>query len=80
MGDHPWLNYFIMAWKRWSTVEPRGVLPPALQNNPDNLVNKGTPLSLSLLHASLNERHVDKGREREARKQWGETDVHTVDE
>lgn len=64
MGDHPWLNYFIMAWQCWSTVERWGVLPPALQNNLDNLVNKGTPLRLPLLDAGPNRRQVDKGRKK----------------
>lgn len=39
MGDGPAVNYFIMAWQSWSTVELRGVL--LLAHHPDNLVNKG---------------------------------------
>lgn len=42
----------------------RVVLPPAQQNNPDNLVNKGHRWAFHcwMQDRIVNERHIDKGK------------------
>lgn len=66
-GDGPLVNYFIMAWQSWSTVELRGVLLPTHHSHPDDLVNKAHRWASHswMMGRKFNERHTDKTKTEE---------------